>query len=157
MRLLRCDRYGRRPVLLLCTGTQCLGGLGAMLVVLFKLDIWWFAPFFALNGAGGASWVFIVLLMAALADVATDEQDKVFLNTVLFGSGGGARVCVEKRGERVRLGYLRCFVGFPAPEFADAHNEQCVRHPLCNLKNRTAYKKLCFKPGFPAHRHGCSG
>ena len=35
------DRYGRRPLMLLCVITQCLGSLGALLVMLFDLDIWW--------------------------------------------------------------------------------------------------------------------
>ena len=35
------DRYGRRPLMLLCVTAQCAGSLGALLVMLFHLDIRW--------------------------------------------------------------------------------------------------------------------
>ena len=65
------DWYGRRPLLLLCMATQCIGSLGTLLVVQLQLSLWWFAPFFAVNGAGGASWVYYVLILAVLGDTVS--------------------------------------------------------------------------------------
>lgn len=71
------DHYGRRPLLLLCTATQCIRSFGAALVVYLRLSLWWFAPFFFVNGLGGASWVFVVLIMAALGELQLTPQSEL--------------------------------------------------------------------------------
>lgn len=79
------DRFGRRPLLLLCVVTQCAGSLGSLLVVLFRLDLWWFAPGFIVNGLGGASWVMVVLVLASVGDTAVDDSERAKLFSGVMG------------------------------------------------------------------------
>ena len=75
------DWYGRKPIMLICTISQCVGSMGAALVLLAELELCWFAPFFFINGLGGASWVFVVLVMAALGDVASGDAERASMFT----------------------------------------------------------------------------
>lgn len=56
-----------------------------MFVVLTHVDIWWFAPFFLVNGVGGGGWVFVTLVMASLADSATTEAQREWLFGIAMG------------------------------------------------------------------------
>merc|ERR1740130_2426386 len=73
------DRWGRRPVLLLCCATQTFGSAGMLLVCLLQLDLLWMIPPYIVNGMGGGSYVLQSVLMASLVDASGPGQAPVLL------------------------------------------------------------------------------
>jgi MFS family permease len=77
------DRYGRKPVLIFNTATQCVGSFGMLLVCLFDLELWWYMPTYIVNGFGGGSYVLILIILASLIDSAESDSDR----TAVVSSG----------------------------------------------------------------------
>ena len=86
-----CDAVGRKPVMLLATGSMALCSGGCTVAILAGWPIWSLVPFYFLAGVGGTFGTFNAALFALTADSCSNEQELkrsyAFLEAAIFVAG----------------------------------------------------------------------